>query len=156
VGAVGQVARRAARLVQPAVGRVLVGLAVAVVIDAVAQLGRGAGRALAHLGAVDARQRARAAGAHAVGHHAARAVEPAHAAHVGRALVGGAVAVVVEAVAELRRHGALLLHAGQAVGAGRVGGAGADIGGGADALGVGRVGAVGGAALPHSRHVVGG
>src|SRR5207247_1772009 len=45
VPAVGEVARRAAGVVQPAVGEVVVDHAVAVVVHAVADLGRGAHRA---------------------------------------------------------------------------------------------------------------
>src|SRR5262249_13065424 len=92
---------------------VLVDEAVAVVVLAVAGLGRAPDRAHAHLRRVDAAQAARRALAH-VG---------AAAAHVVQALVDHAVAVVVEAVAGLGAHARL--RAARIGGAARRGGGGA-------------------------------
>src|SRR5207244_12918249 len=99
--AVAEVAGGAARLAEPRVGEVVVGRAVAVVVEPVAGLGRRAHRAAAHLHPGDAAGDARLALAHAARHHAAGAVLAARAAHVGEVVVDGAVAVVVEPVAGL-------------------------------------------------------
>src|SRR5690606_15649568 len=84
-----------------------VGLAVAVVVDTVADLGFGRRFVFAHRGAVDAGDGARAAGAF-VG--AARRSDPDQVAVV---VVDQAVAVVVDAVANFRTRDALRTSAGE-------------------------------------------
>src|SRR5581483_1921173 len=134
--AIAQVARRAALLAEPRVLRAVVGQAVAVVVDPVAELLRRTGRAVAHQRGIDARGGAGDARALAVADLAHRAVLAARHAGVGEVVVDDAVAVVVEAVAGfgLRR---LALRAGQAARTRARTGC-AHPGRGADALGVDR------------------